>query len=269
MGFLLLAAFLDIAISSYVLWFVLPRGVGLHDPLGLYFEMEQRGTIDEGCGLWGVGPVGNAWTVFEWPRFIWLEFHAWIGVAIAIIILIHLLLHWSWLVEVTKRAKSYAKRGLKAIAERYATVVSLFVLFIFEVFSGCVIWLILPRGRSDYYNMTAGVGRTFWGLQRNVWSDIHAWVAIAIVSIIIVHIIIHWRWVLNITLGKNRAKKIDETAEVARIREADKTKATWPGQPGYLPRAGMFIGLVGAIAFTVLQWKKRVYQKLFQSNLVI
>jgi hypothetical protein len=173
------------------------------------------------------------------------------------------------MIETTKRAKNYAKMGLKAIAERYATVASLFVLFIFEVFSGCVVWLILPRGRSDYYNMIEGIGRTFWGIQRNVWSDIHAWVAVAIIAISIIHIIIHWRWILNISLGKNHAKKTDETVEVERTREPDKPKATWPGQPGYLPRAGMLIGLVGAIAFMVftanftLDWIGRYNLMLF------
>lgn len=195
--FLLLAAFLDIAISSYVLWAVLPRGLGLH---GLGHE----------CSLWGTGPIGNTVTVFEWPRYIWVEFHAWIGVAVAGLILIHLLLNWSFIVETTKRVKSYINKGLRAIVERYTTALILFVLFLFQVFSGCVVWLILPRGELDYYNMIAGVGRTFWGLQRNVWSDLHAWTAIILAATIIVHVIIHWRWIFNITLGREKQKRQGE-----------------------------------------------------------
>ena len=198
MAFLLFTAFLDTAISSYVLWFALPRGLGLHYLVGEYYFAWE----DDACGLFGMGPTGNAWTVFEWPRYMWLEFHSWISVALVIIILIHLLLHWRWIIETTKQAKSYIRRGLKAIAERYATALILFVLFLFQVFCGCIIWLILPRGEGDYDYMIAGVGRTFWGLQRNVWSDLHAWVAVAIASVIVIHTIIHWRWIVKITLER-------------------------------------------------------------------
>ena len=37
-------------------------------------------------------------------------------------------------------------------------------------------------------------GRTFWGIQRNVWVDIHAWVAASIAAIILVHLIMNWGW---------------------------------------------------------------------------
>ena len=197
MGFLLFAVFFNTAISSFVLWFILPRGIGLHGTNSCFPEWET------GCceGL-GIGVTGNPFDVFEWPRYIWVEFHAWIGIALAGLIFIHLLLHWSWIIEATKRAKSCINRGLRVIAERYATAIVLFVLFIFEVVSGCVIWLILPRGEYDYYNMLAGVGRTFWGLQRNVWSDLHAWAAVVLAAVIIIHIIIHWRWIFSMTLGK-------------------------------------------------------------------
>ena len=63
---------------------------------------------------------------------------------------------------------------------------------------------ILPRGADDYFEMIAGIGRTFWGLQRDVWSDLHAWIAVVITAIIIIHVAIHWRWFLRLTLGEKQ-----------------------------------------------------------------
>jgi len=180
MGFLLLFAFIGLAISSAVLWFVLPRGQGLHgDPVF--------------CSWNGWGYLGNLYQVFGLPRYIWVEVHSWIAAGFAALILVHLLLHWRWLLEATRRLKILISRRLKAILERYTTAALLFVLFAFQIFSGCTIWLILPRGRQDYYNMIGDTGRTFLGLQRNEWLDAHAWVAAAIAGLILVHIVIHWR----------------------------------------------------------------------------
>lgn len=178
---------LGIVASSYIVWFVLPRGVGMH---GSPF-----------CQGWGHGAWGNSVIVFGWPRYIWIEIHSWMGVALATIILIHIILHWKWIVEITRRVKSYVIGYKTRVKEFYVTAVTLFFLFIFEVLSGCVIWLIMPRGRFDYYSMISGFGRTFWGLQRNVWVDLHGWVAVTIAAIIIIHLILNWRWVVATTKG--------------------------------------------------------------------
>jgi cytochrome b561 len=176
---------LGVSISSYIVWFILPRGVGMHG--------------SPYCSQSGHGPTGNYWTVLGWPRYIWVEIHSWMGVALAAIILVHIILHWRWIVETTKRAKSYVIGYMTKVKELYITTIILFILFLFEVLSGCVIWLILPRGRLDYYNMLCGSGRTFWGLQRNVWADLHGWVAITIAAIIIIHLVMNWRWVVATT----------------------------------------------------------------------
>jgi hypothetical protein len=183
----LFVSILGIVISGYIVWFVLPRGVGAHG--APYCEVV--GT--------GYGSLGNRWFVLGWPRYIWIEIHSWMGVALAAILLVHIFLHWKWIVETTKRVKNYVVGQMRRVKELYITAVTLFVLFIFEVFSGCVIWLILPRGGADYWNMIHGFGRTFWGLQRNVWADLHGWVAVTIAAIIIIHLVLNWRWVVTTT----------------------------------------------------------------------
>jgi len=32
-----------------------------------------------------------------------------------------------------------------------------------------------------------------------MWLDIHDWTGIALIVILLVHLLLHWRWVLNVT----------------------------------------------------------------------
>jgi len=170
--------------SSYILWFVLPRGLGYHSLK---------------CNMQGYGISGTYYEALGWHRIAWIDVHNWASIALLVIILLHIILHWGWIVATTKRVKSYIGKRVRKVTELYVAAVVLFILFLFQSFSGFVIWLFLPRGRMDFYTMKQGVGRTFWGLQRNVWLDLHTWVAVAILAIVIIHLILNWNWVVNVT----------------------------------------------------------------------
>jgi hypothetical protein len=153
----------------------------------------------EMCAGQGQGLGGNYYSVFGMSRYAWVEIHNWVSVILLGMIVLHLLMHLSWIVEMLKRTKSYFSGPVKKVTEQYVASITLFILFAADCFSGFVLWLILPRGSLDYYNMLSGSGRTFWGLQRNIWVDIHAWLATLIVAIIIIHIILNWRWVVSVS----------------------------------------------------------------------
>jgi hypothetical protein len=59
-----------------------------------------------------------------------------------------------------------------------------------EAVSGFVLWFALPSGGGR-----RGLDLTYLGLTRHTWIDIHDWVAIALTCIVIIHFIIHWKWV--------------------------------------------------------------------------
>ncbi len=182
---LLFSTGLSIVLSSTVIWFIIPRGLGLHgDPF---------------CSKEGMGPTGNVISFLGWRRYNWIDFHNWTSVGLFVIVVIHVILHWSWIVETTKRFFDNLRRPIRKVLELYTSIALLLLLFIFDCLSGLVLWLVLPRGARDYYNMIAGSGRKFLGLQRIVWVDLHAWAAVIIVSIIIIHLMMNWDWVAGVT----------------------------------------------------------------------
>jgi cytochrome b561 len=173
-------------ISSYIIWFVLERGMGSH---GATF-----------CRLGGFGSGGNgADPLFGWPRYTWIDIHNWASIILLMIIIIHVITHWRWIVEAIKRTKRNVTTIITKVAEQYLATILLTILFMFECLSGFVLWFILPRGHYDYFLMISGSGRTFWGLQRDIWVDLHAWTAILILSIIIIHLILNWKWIVLVT----------------------------------------------------------------------
>jgi len=167
--------------------------------------------------------------------------------------------------------RNYIAGNLSTLLERYTTVAILITLFLFQAFSGCIIWFVLPRGALDYENMLYGSGRNFLELQRNVWSDLHAWVAIAALAIMIIHIVIHWRWIKNVTLGNRLRTKTslngnDNTEHTSnRLMSAEKEPAeqSYTGKKDKqymqqirktqspISRIGTFVGLFGGISLTV------------------
>lgn len=249
---LLAYAFLAIAFTSYIIWFVLPKGEGLND--SPYCDAR----------LTGLGEWGNLWIIFGMTRYLWVELHSWIGIITAVIVIIHLLIHWQWLKETSVRFKNYIRKRQVYILERYITVFLLFLFTAFQTLSGFVLWLIMPRGLGDFNEMIRGIGRTFWGLQRNEWLDLHAWASVLMLAIIVIHLIIHWRWNLNMTLDKKRNRVDKETKDATVIQKPYQLDIELiEGGTSYLPRAGFFIGFMGAISFLVFMI---VYQQLDQAG---
>ena len=69
------------------------------------------------------------------------------------------------------------------------------IAFLVEAVSGFVLWLALPQGgyrggRNPYY------GRTLI-LSRDAWLTLHDWFAVVMVIGILLHVILHWKWIVG------------------------------------------------------------------------
>jgi hypothetical protein len=72
--------------------------------------------------------------------------------------------------------------------------VAIGVAFMVEVISGWVLWQVLPRGgfqggRNLDYGRTVLVGR-------DTWLGLHDWFALIMVVGVVVHLALHWRWIV-------------------------------------------------------------------------
>lgn len=76
-------------------------------------------------------------------------------------------------------------------------VVDVFLLLVMlgMAASGLVIKYVLPPGSGGGHGGDAGSGKALWGLGRHDWGDLHFWLAVALVVLVLIHVALHWAWV--------------------------------------------------------------------------
>ncbi len=115
------------------------------------------------------------------------------------------------------------KRRNLHLAIDAATLVAMLCL----VWTGIVVRYFLPPGTGG----RGGGGRlTLWGASRHEWGDLHFWLAVAVVTLVAVHVVLHWSWICATT------------------RNLVVTRGRPPARMGRRALAIYAIGLVGALA---------------------
>jgi hypothetical protein len=67
------------------------------------------------------------------------------------------------------------------------------VLFLGMIATGYVLRFPLPPGTNKLF--------TLWDLTRHEWGSIHFWISLGLLTILFVHVILHWQWIVTV-LGK-------------------------------------------------------------------
>ena len=86
-------------------------------------------------------------------------------------------------------------------AKKYwGLAISMAILSLAEAVSGFVLWFGFPAGEGGGgHGFGRGLGNlTFWELSRHTWIDIHDWVAVALVALVGIHVILHWKWITRV-----------------------------------------------------------------------
>jgi len=87
---------------------------------------------------------------------------------------------------------------MKKVKMYWSLVIGMVVLGLVEAVTGFVLWLGFPAGGGGGRGWGGGGGignLTFWELSKHTWIDIHDWVAVALVVLVVVHVILHWKWI--------------------------------------------------------------------------
>jgi hypothetical protein len=116
------------------------------------------------------------------PRFSGLAIHEWLSLALAGMIVVHLLLNWEWIVKVTKRLFNKATNGARI---NYVLNWLLFVDGILIMLSGIMI--------SESAMPTLGIVLPMNFAWRRL-HDISANLALLIMGL---HLAMHWNWIVT------------------------------------------------------------------------
>lgn len=67
------------------------------------------------------------------------------------------------------------------------------VLFLSMLATGYLLRFPLPPGSNKVYSL--------WGLTRHQWGDLHFWVSLGLILVMLVHLALHWNWIVTM-IGK-------------------------------------------------------------------
>jgi len=112
-----------------------------------------------------------------------LAFHEWISTAFVPIFIIHLILHWDWIVGALSRFFTKAAKGL-----RFRTILDVFIygLMIFVIISGFLASEILLPLFGEFE-------------ARPVWTELHHKYSNLLMPFIGIHLAMNWDWIKSWT----------------------------------------------------------------------
>lgn len=156
---------------------------------GIYFLF-----FPDGGYKGGRNPYYGIQIIFEREGWEWI--HTWISLAAVVVVLIHLIFHWKWVVNTTKRivlGMKNRKSAMNLASWKNALVDGVLAFgFLVCAVSGIYLFLV-PEVKGDL-----GIDPLIL-FSRTTWDVIHTWSGVAFISAAIIHLAIHWGWVTKVT----------------------------------------------------------------------
>jgi len=133
-------------------------------------------------------------------RATWSDLHTWGGVAMIIAVAVHVVIHWSWITMMSRRVCSML-RGKGATMSRGArrnllVNIAIAVSFLVTAITGIVL-LFMPGGGYQGGENAGWDPGFLWS--RTAWDLIHTWAGTLMIIAAMLHFVIHWRWIKNVS----------------------------------------------------------------------
>ena len=130
--------------------------------------------------------------VIIFTRTTWDLIHTWAGVVIIAIAAIHIPLHWSWIVRMTKYIFTILIgqcKGMNALGKFNLLVNGLIGVSGVIATLSSLYFLFFPGSQNNSSSLI---------FTRSVWDVIHTWSGVIMIAAAILHFAIHWRWVFKV-----------------------------------------------------------------------
>jgi hypothetical protein len=154
---------------------------------GIYFLYLPSGGYQGGRN-----PYYNLQVIFS--RHTWDDLHMWAGIGMIAVAAVHIFLHWSWIVSMTRRMLKdiLGINGKMNWRGRWNLILNIVVglSFLMTALSS-VYFLFFPFGQSSVDPM--------FMVSRTTWDLIHTWAGVILILSAVLHFVIHWRWIVKVS----------------------------------------------------------------------
>ena len=109
-----------------------------------------------------------------------LELHQWVGILAGLFIIVHYILHRKWIFTIVE---NFLGRTTWRARIRFLIDFGLVLGFVVIIFTGVIMstWLDLNLGNYE------------------AWRVLHYWASIATLQVVLLKIILHWDWIINVS----------------------------------------------------------------------
>jgi len=166
---------------------------------GVYFLI-----FPDGGYMGGRNPYYGIRIIFDRTGWEWI--HTWLSLGMIAIALLHIILHWKWVVSTTKRVARdiFTRHKSNMNSKGWQNVIvdgAIGVGFIISAISG-VYFLFVGESRGGL------VPDPMFLFSRTAWDLIHTWSSVLFISGFLMHFAIHWGWVTKVTRKIFTGKKV-------------------------------------------------------------
>ncbi len=132
--------------------------------------------------LWVDSGIFISFLIAFEPRLTGETIHEWLSLALAFTLIIHIVLHWDWVIKV---AAKFFHKLIHVSRLNFLVDAILFVAMILVMLSGLMI--------SRSIISTLGIQLP----SSPVWKSLHSWSADASLMLLSIHFALHWKWIVD------------------------------------------------------------------------
>ncbi len=142
----------------------------------------------------GRNPAFNAVLLFN--RGTWDAIHTWSGLAMIMIALVHLAIHWNWVVSMVRRIYRELTGQCSCMNARghFNVLIDGLIAISFLLAAASGVYFLFVGGSHGGANPDP-----LFLFSRTTWDLIHTWSGVTMFLAAVVHFAIHWRWVVKVT----------------------------------------------------------------------
>lgn len=133
-------------------------------------------------------------------RETWDDLHTYGGLLMMGAVVVHFLLHWSWVKMTAKRVYNRARTGTGRFASGAKTNIIIdaviAVSFLLAALSGLYFFFAPEGGYQGGRNLAWDPNFLF---ARPIWDLIHTWSGVVMIAAAVLHFAIHWGWIKKVT----------------------------------------------------------------------
>ena len=125
----------------------------------------------------------------------WDLIHLWTGLAMILVVFVHIGVHWKWIKTMAVRCvkPKICEVGTKNKRAQYNIILDLIAAISFILVSASGIYLMFAPSRSSASLATVFIFDWY------AWDVIHTWSGIFMFISVFLHLEIHWGWIVNVT----------------------------------------------------------------------